>query len=166
MRSPVTYATRALILLSLAAPRIARAQAAPDESVKPELRIDAIVAEKRTSLHAGGGLQIPVGYYARIGIIGAAGADVVSGGSEANGRLDVIGRFLFDPFRQNKWGLSAGAGVSLRVHQRDRVRPCLLTVIDLEGPRSTGGIAPAFQLGLGGGVRLGAAMRWASRRAR
>lgn len=160
------YAMRAMLLLALAAPPIVSAQAAPDESVQPELRIDAIVAEKRTALHAGGGLQIPVGYYTRIGIIGAAGADAVSGGMETSGRLDVIGRFLFDPFRQNRWGLSAGAGVSLRVHARDRVRPYLLTVVDLEGPRSMGGIAPALQLGLGGGVRLGGAMRWGARSAR
>lgn len=166
MTSPVTYATRALILLSFVAPPVARAQASPDVSVTGELRIDAIVAATRTALHAGGGLQIPAGYYARIGILGAAGADAVSGGAEASARLDVLGRFLFDPFRQNQWGLSAGAGVSLRVREHDRMRPYLITVIDLEGPRGTSGIAPAFQLGLGGGVRVGAAMRWGARGAR
>jgi hypothetical protein len=155
-----------MMLISLAAPAIARAQAVTDARVQPELRLDAIVADKRTALQAGGGLQLPVGYYARIGIIGAAGADVVSEGLEASGRLDVVGRFLFDPFRQNRWGLSAGAGVSLRLHAHDRVRPYLLTVIDLEGPQSSGGISPALQLGLGDGIRLGGAMRWGAKSSR
>ena len=162
----MTYTTRGMILVALAAPSVARAQTVPGESVQPEVRIDAIISEKRTALQAGGGLQIPAGYYVRIGIIGAAGADVGSGGSDASARLDVTGRFLLDPFRQNRWGFSAGAGVSLRGRAHDRVRPYLVTVIDLEGPRSTNGIAPAFQLGLGGGVRIGAAMRWGARTAR
>lgn len=158
-------ATRALVLLALAAP-IAGAQTGQDERVQPELRVDAIMAAHRASLQAGGGFQIPAGYYVRLGFVGAGGLDVVSGGTQPSGRLDVTGRFLFDPFRQNQWGLSAGAGVSLRMHARDRVRPYLLTVIDLEGPRSARGIAPAFQLGLGGGVRIGAALRGAARGAR
>ena len=155
-----------LIALALAAPAIIRAQSATDERVEPELRVDAILSENRTALQLGGGLQIPAGYYARVGIVGAAGADVVSGGSQASGRLDVIGRFLLDPFRQNQWGLSAGAGVSVRARANDRVRPYLVAVLDLEGPRSASGIAPAFQLGLGGGVRVGAAIRRAEKAAR
>ena len=162
----VTHAMQALMLLALAAAPTARAQAAPDERVMGELRMDVIGAERRTSLHLGGGLQIPAGYYVRIGIIGAAGADVVSDGRENSARLEVIGRFLFDPFRQNQWGLSAGAGVGLRVRAGDRARPALLAVVDLEGPRSGGGFAPAFQVGLGGGVRVGAALRWGARAAR
>ena len=166
MRSLTAHAWLALSAVALAAPARALAQAAADERVAPELRVDAIVSENRTALQSGGGIQIPAGYYARVGLIAAAGADVVSGGSQASGRLDVIGRFLFDPFRQNQWGLSAGAGVSLRVRANDRVRPYLVTVLDLEGPRSGGGLAPAFQLGLGGGVRFGAALRWAEKAAR
>ncbi|MEP7000654.1 MAG: hypothetical protein ABI969_09260 [bacterium] len=158
-------ATSALIALAVAAPAVARAQA-PDLRVAPELRVDAIVSEHRTAVQAGGGVQIPAGYYARIGITGAAGADFLRGETDASARVDVIGRFLFDPFRQNRWGLSAGAGVSLRAHTHDWGRPFLVAVVDLEGPRGSSGVAPTIQVGLGGGVRLGLGMRWGTPGAR
>ena len=150
----------AIVASAFVLPAIARAQ-----GVHPELRVDAIVAAQRTVVELGAGFQVPAGSYARIGVIGAAGADVSHGGAKAAGRLDVIGRFLFDPFRQNQWGLSAGAGVSVRAQTGDYVRPYLVAIIDLEGPRSRA-VSPAFQLGLGGGVRIGAALRWGGPEAR
>ena len=138
----------------------AGAQSAANEGTKPELRLDGIASDNRVAIQGGAGLEMPAGYYARIGVIGALGSDLIPSGHELSGRVDVLGRFLFDPFRQMKWGFSAGAGVSLRVREHDRVRPYLLSVIDLEAPRPSSGIAPAFQLGLGGGVRIGMALRW------
>jgi len=138
-----------------------------DTRPRPELRADAIIARHTTALQAGAGVQIPAGYYARIGIDGAAGVDVSqSSGSIASGRVDVIARFLFDPFRQQRWGFSAGGGVSARVRSGDHVRPFLVAVLDLEAPRTSSGVSPAFQLGLGGGVRIGMALRWGAPRTR
>ncbi len=151
------------LLLAVAVASRADAQSTLEAGVKPEVRIDAITARSSTVLQAGGGVEIPAGYYARVGVIGAIGAPVSSGDRSVNGRLDIIGRFLFDPFREHRWGLSAGAGVSLRAAQRDRVRPYLATVLDLEGPRGDAGYAPALQVGLGGGLRIGAALRWGGR---
>lgn len=152
------------LLLAVALTSRADAQATTlDAGVKPELRIDVITARSSTVLQAGGGVEIPAGYYARIGVIGAIGAPVSSGERGVSGRLDVIGRFLFDPFREHAWGISAGAGVSVRAAQGDRVRPYLATVLDVEGPRGDSGFAPAFQVGLGGGLRVGAALRWGGR---
>ena len=139
---------------------VARAQGTLDAGVQPELRIDAIRASNSTLLEGGGGIEIPAGYYARVGVIGALGTPVTSGGRSVAGRVDVIARFLFDPFRERSWGLSAGAGISLRAANGDRVRPYLATVLDVEGKRSAGGISPALQVGLGGGVRVGAVLRW------
>ena len=153
----------AALLLAVSLASVARAQATLDAGVKPEVRIDAITSRSTTVLQLGGGVQIPAGYYARAGVIGALGAPVSSGAQGVGGRLDVIVRFLFDPFREHAWGLSAGAGVSVRAAEHDRLRPYLATVIDLEGRRSAGGVSPAFQLGLGGGVRVGAALRWGGR---
>ena len=155
----------AALALVLAGAAAVRAQAS-GERLAPEVRLDAIVAAHRTSLQAGGGVQIPFGYYARIGLIGAAGTDVVAEGREASGRLDVVGRFLLDPFRQTSWGLSVGAGLSLRARSRDHLRPYLVTVVDLEGPRGRSGMAPSLQVGVGGGTRLGAGVRWVPRQAR
>lgn len=153
------HVARLLLFLSLASPGAARGQVAEDLTMKPEIRLDVASLGNRVAFQAGGGIQIPMGYYTRIGVIGAAGADVERFVQDASGRLEVVGRFLFDPFRQSRWGLSAGAGVSLRVRARDRVRPYLVSVVDLEGPLSARGVSPAFQLGIGGGVRLGVALR-------
>jgi hypothetical protein len=131
--------------------------------VKPELRADVTRIGNRYDIEAGGGVEIPMGYYTRIGVLGTAGADVGNATQQnASGRIDVVARFLFDPFRQQRWGLSAGGGISLRAAARDHVRPYLLSVIDLEGPRSARGISPALQLGLGGGIRIGALLRWSA----
>ena len=152
-----------VLLVSASLSSSAHAQATLDAGVKPELRVDAITAHSVTVVQAGGGVEIPAGYYARVAVIGAVGAPVSTGASGIDGRLDVIGRFLFDPFREHAWGLSAGAGVSLRVAKDDKVRPYLTTVLDLEGPLAAAGFSPAFQVGLGGGVRIGGALRWGGR---
>ncbi len=128
--------------------------------------MDAIVAARGTSLEVGGGVQVPAGTYARIGVIGAAGTDIAGGSRDGSGRLDVVGRFLLDPFRQSSWGLSVGAGVSLRVRSGDYVHPYLVALVDLEGPRGRNGLAPSLQVGVGGGVRVGAGVRWVPPQAR
>jgi hypothetical protein len=157
---------RATLLLALALPAVVAGQAPSDGGVRPEVRLDAVNLGNREALHAGAGVQIPLGYYTRVGIIGGAGVSGRASKPKASGRLDVLARFLFDPFRQTRWGFSAGAGISLSVREGDRVRPYLATVLDLEGPRSSRGIAPAFQVGLGGGVRVGAVLRWGAEKTR
>jgi len=83
-----------------------------------------------------------------------------------DGRLDVLARFLLDPFRQTRYGLSLGGGMSLRAEQGDRVRPVLLVAVDLEGRRSMRGLVPAVQVGLGGGTRIGVVLRRGAQGAR
>jgi hypothetical protein len=61
-------------------------------------------------------------------------------------RGDLIARFLLDPFRQQRWALSIGGGLTFRRHTY------LAAVFDLEGPE-TRGFLPALQVGLSGGVR-------------
>lgn len=134
--------------------------------MRPEVRVDALLRDQRQSVEAGAGVQIPVGYYVRVGVIGAAGATFGDGSSSPSGRLDILGRFLFDPFRQSPLGVSAGAGLSLRAERGDKVRPLLLAALDVEGRRKSGGLSPALQLGLGGGIRIGLGLRWGAPRAR
>ncbi len=128
--------------------------------------MDALFRDARQTVEAGVGVQVPAGYYVRVGIIGAAGATFAGGSSSPTGRLDILGRFLFDPFRQSAFGVSAGAGLSLRAERGDRVRPLLLAAIDVEGRRSANGMSPALQVGVGGGVRIGFGLRWGGVRAR
>jgi len=151
---------------SVVAAHVARAQGSVEPRVEPEVRVDAVAIQSRVALQLGGGVQIPLGYYTRVGVIAAAGADLARFEQDASGRVDVIARFLFDPFRQSRWGVSAGGGVSVRGRTGEGLRPFIVAVVDVEGPRSSRGFSPAFQLGLGGGVRAGAALRWGRATAR
>lgn len=150
------------IMLTLGVAHVSHGQAEYALRPIPELRADVIRLNGSFGGEFGGGVQIPLGYYTRIGITAAGGAVQ----PHTTGRLDLIARFLFDPFLQQRWGLSAGGGISLRARSGDHVRPYLLTVIDLEGPHTAAGVAPALQLGLGGGLRLGGALRWGAARNR
>jgi hypothetical protein len=154
----------AAIVLFAVAPASARAQ--QRVPVAPELRLDVIGA-RPTSVQGAVGVEIPAGTYMRIGVLGGAGVTI--GGDESSraaGRVDVLARFLLDPFRQTRWGFSAGAGVSVRADPGERVRPRLLAAIDLEGRRTSAGLSPSVQIGLGGGVRGGVGLRWSGRSTR
>lgn len=160
MRGPGIRIALALAA-ALAMPALpAVAQVPESESrPRPELRAD-LLAGGVTAVHAGVGINIPAGYYVRTGVIAAAGTRL-SGGGAPSARVDVVSRFLFDPFRERRWGLSAGGGVSLRYDEEVNWRPFLVAVVDLELP-AAGRVVPAVQAGVGGGVRIGAALRWRS----
>jgi hypothetical protein len=149
----------------LCAPRTAHAQR-DHIPIAPELRGD-FLGGRRSSVQGAAGLEIPAGWYVRVGVLAGAGVSFREAEpTRAAGRVDVLARFLLDPFRQSRWGFSAGAGVSLRAEEGDRIRPQLLLALDLEGPRARHGLSPALQVGLGGGARVGLGVRWAGRAAR
>ena len=146
-------------------PAVARAQR-QRIPIAPEVRLD-VLGGRPASVQGAVGLVIPAGYYVRIGVLAGVGsATERDDASGAAGRLDVLARFLVDPFRQSRWGVSAGAGVSLRADPGERVRPQLLAALDVEGRAARGGFTPSLQIGLGGGVRGGLGLRWSGRRAR
>lgn len=150
-------------LLALALPsRGVSAQGARVPTVQPEVRLDAIIGEQG-AVQAGVGLQIPAGVYVRVGADAAAGrrtGAVAHGG--ANGRVDLLARFLLDPYQQARFGLSAGAGLSARFERGSRTTPLLLVALDLEEHRRDGGLTRALQVGLGGGARVGLVLRGGS----
>jgi hypothetical protein len=162
----VTGARAMIVALALAAGAStdAAAQAAP--AAMPELRADLIVGHA-PAIQLGAGVQLAMGTYVRIGLDGAAGvatgARTADASSRADGRVDLLARFLLDPFRQRAYGLSVGGGLSLRAEPGDRVRPLLLVALDVEGRRSARGVVPALQVGVGGGLRLGIVLRRAAR---
>jgi hypothetical protein len=123
-----------------------------------EYRADAIIGDG-TAVQAGAGLTVPMGIYVRLGLIGAAGVTHDAGANRFSGRSDAIARFSFDPFREMPYTLSLGGGVSVPyVDGMSRVRPYFTAVIDIEGKRR-GRLTPAFQVGFGGGTRVGFALR-------
>jgi hypothetical protein len=155
----------AIAALSVSAAR-AGAQGPNDPRPAPELRAD-VVAGSEPAVQVGGGVQMPAGYYVRVGLDAAIGLRTDApppGGSSGrvDGRVDLLARFLLDPFRQSSYGLSVGGGLGLRAEPNDRVRPLLLVAVDVEGRRRENGIVPAVQVGLGGGVRVGVILRWSS----
>ena len=148
-----------------ALPRATRAQDVSRARPHGEVRADYIGPRPHT-VQLGAGLNLPVGPYLRVGVIGGGGVGWRDGRSGASGRADVIGRFALDPFREHRWGLSAGGGLSVRYDAIEasssshRWRALVAVVVDLEGPQA-GSVAPALQLGLGGGVRAGVVLRGA-----
>ena len=135
---------------------VARAQDSPP--AYSEYRADVIVG-RGTTTQLGLGAVIPGGVYARMSVDGAAGTTWRDGGTHTSGRVDIVARFLLDPFREAPVGLSFGAGVSVPYVAGDsHVRPYLTFVTDIEG-RRRGGFTPALQLGLGGGARVGVVLR-------
>ena len=146
----------AAVLIPAAAP--AQQGARPQAS----LRADAILA-RATAVQLGVGYELPMGVYVRSGLTVAAGTTHVPGGDpRPSGRVDAVGRFLLDPFREFRWGPYGGAGVSAlwdgRVAGRERWRGVVVLVLGVEGP-ATGTVRSSVELGLGGGTRVGVVLR-------
>jgi hypothetical protein len=152
----VPSAWRVVLALALLASAKAHAQNQPPAYA--EYRADAIVG-RGTAAQVGAGAVMPLGIYVRLGVDAAGGATWRDHTTLASGLVDVVGRFLLDPFRETPLGLSFGGGVSVPYTDGDtRTRPYLTVVIDVEG-RVHGPVTPAIQLGLGGGARIGIVLR-------
>ena len=144
-----------LLPLALALPAVLRAQAAPSRW-QGEARVDALIA-RASALHAGAGLSARLSSYVRAGLIAGAGVAWVSGQSAFDARVDGVGRFLFDPYRQHRRAPYAFGGASAR-WSRERWRGYLVAGVGMEGPRVRG-FLPAIEAGVGGGVRVGIVAR-------
>lgn len=141
------------------------AQAARARPAQLELRADAILGRATTG-HLGLGGNIALGNYLRAGLAAAGGATRVPGGDVvASGRVDLVARFLLDPFREHRWGPYAGAGVGVLWDERQRTREAVLIVLGVEGS-AAGHVRPALEAGFGGGTRVGLVLRWGRRAAR
>jgi hypothetical protein len=139
----------------------AQSQNAP-QPLQSELRIDGLFA-RSSAVEAGYGVSIPAGIYVRNGLVGALGA----GRHGLEGRTDFVTRFSFDPFRESRWAPYGGGGVSGRYRPAadGGSRAYLLIFLGIEGQLPTGhaaGWVPAFEVGLGGGARVGFILRRAT----
>ncbi|HWL39679.1 MAG TPA: hypothetical protein VNO75_05520 [Gemmatimonadaceae bacterium] len=145
-------------VLSVAGPASVAAQAA-QQALQAEGRLDALVSE-HTAVQAGLGLSVPLGLYLRAGLV--LGAGVGRYGLDA--RSDLIARFSFDPLRQSRWAPYGGGGVSGRFNSTadGGAKAYLLVFAGIEGPLPEGkgaGWVPGFEVGLGGGARIGVVLR-------
>jgi hypothetical protein len=159
MRAWHSFLLRATVALTAAVPAGAHSQGVPQQPVQLEGRVDAIIA-RTTGVEAGLGLSVPSGIYMRTGLVAGIGA----GRHGVEGRTDLISRFSLDPFRQSRWAPYGGAGVSGRYRSKldGGSHAYLMIFLGVEGPLplgATSGIVPAFELGLGGGARVGVILR-------
>lgn len=132
------------LLLAAAVPGIGA------QSLQPEARVD-VHGPAPASLEPGAGVTRPLGTYVRLGA--AVGFPVVGRDTARHPRADLIARVTLDPFRQARFGLSIGGGVTVR---GSRVH--LAALLDVEGP-ALGRVVPAIQAGVSGGVRAGLVLR-------
>ena len=123
--------------------------------VDAEARLDGIIA-RVGAVQLGVGATTVAGTYVRLGMDGALGFSRHG----LSGRIDGLARFHFDPFRQSRWAPYGGGGLSGRFDKGEKARAYLLVFLGLDGPAS-GSVAPSFELGLGGGGRVGIILRYA-----
>ena len=122
------------------------------QTLQPEVRLD-VLGPRPYSAEPGLGATIPIGYYVRVSV-GAGYALPLERTLAGNRwRADLLARATFDPFRQQRWALSLGGGLSYR-----RSTIYLAAIADVEGP-ALGPVVPAFQVGVSGGMRAGVVLR-------
>ena len=153
-----------LTLVAAGAPLAAQV---PQASTRwqPELRVDGFSGEP-WAVHAGAGLGMRLTYNARLVVAGgigeswsdATGGSGPGGRQQLSGRVDVMGRFILDPFREQARGPYAAAGLSQRLEAGLRPRTRITAVVGVEG-QPHGGWVPSLEAGFGGGVRVGLVLR-------
>jgi hypothetical protein len=132
--------------------------AAQEPPISKEVRLDGLVA-RHAALEVGASVIVPGGVYVRTALTAATGLAWRDGTTASATRVEVISRFLLDPFRESPYGLSVGGGLgATNAAGGPHWRPYLAFLFDLELMRM-GGTTPAIQLGLGGGARLGVVLR-------
>jgi hypothetical protein len=141
--------------IALLAPVALEGQIAPRTAVSYEARVDARMARQH-AVEAGASVIFPSSMYVHLALTVVEGG-VWRGDLRAESRYEATARFLLDPFREAPYGLSLGAGVGI-TDSDGSWRPFLAVLSDLELRRRPGW-TPAVQLGLGGGWRVGIALR-------
>lgn len=124
-------------------------------ALQPEFRVDWFGAAPSSVQGAAGGV-LALTNYVRLSAVGGAGPALDGTGAALRG--DVIVRFTLDPFRQSRWGVALGGGVSVRHDPGRGTRPLLALTMDVDPPGS-GAWQPSVQVGLGGGIRAGVGLR-------
>ncbi|HJR63016.1 MAG TPA: hypothetical protein VJ803_04895 [Gemmatimonadaceae bacterium] len=147
-------ARSALVLVLLRVTPLAGQQVAL--RLEPEVRVDAFLAD-RSALHGALGVSIPLANTVRAQVIAGLGA-LIGGGDGTSGRVDLLARYLVDPFRRARWGFYGGGGVSARYDEGQDWHGELVVLVGAER-RSSGRLMPFFELGYGGGVKLGVGLR-------
>jgi hypothetical protein len=130
---------------------------APPTRFQPELRADFVDA-RVPAAHVGFGVSVPASTYVRLGVVAAAGQAWSNGATVAAGRVDGLVRFVVDPLREFRWAPYASGGIGAIYDGEEDWRGVLIGALGIEGP-ATGRVVPAFEVGFGGGARVGVVVR-------
>jgi hypothetical protein len=141
----------------LVAPAMLRGQRLQGAAPQWEARADVTVSP-RMAAHAGAGVNVRAGQYARIGVAYLAGATTGADDARFSQRIDASARFLLDPFAELPRGWYGGAGFTLRQDASEAWQGDLMMLVGIEGA-TRGRVAPSIELALGGGVRVGVVLR-------
>lgn len=125
--------------------------------LRPAIRVDAVV-DRDLGAQLGLGVAIASAYNVRLGLDAGVGSVRRADAWTAAGRVDLLARWLSDPFRRSRWGLNAGCGIGQRFESRRTTSTVVIVTLGIEGP-SDGRWVPGVELGMGGGVRAGFTFR-------
>lgn len=126
-----------------------------------EVRADAIVASRVTRAHVGVGATRALARNLELQVVIGGGVSVRDGAEEnaTSGRGDLLARFAPLPADRQGWSAYVAGGVSTMVERGTRGRAVLALLVGVEGGRARGRRG-FFELGLGGGLRAGAGVRF------
>ena len=143
-------------VLALLIGRVSSAQAPTARSVAFEARLDGILASRVTTAHLGFAAARAASRNLELALVIAGGSTIRDERNDANAsaRADVLARFAPPPANRNRWGAYAAGGVSTIVEQNARGRAVLVLVVGARGRRAF------YELGLGGGLRVGGGVRF------
>jgi hypothetical protein len=138
---------------------VARADDGKHETVLPELRVDGFVG-RAAGVQLGTGVVLDAGFYTRLALLVAGGAERRPGGGVAGtGRAEAVVRFQTDPLRKSNPGVYFGGGLGIRHTASGPTRGVLVGLVGFEGSYRHSHLVPAVELGVGGGARVGVAVR-------
>jgi hypothetical protein len=145
-----------VVALALFIARVSTAQAPSARRVAFAARLDGILASRVTNTHVGLGVARAATRNVALRVVVGGGITTRRGQDEtrASARADILARFAPPPGDRNRWGAYAAGGVSALVERGTHGRAVLALLVGARGRRSF------VEVGLGGGLRLGAGVRF------
>ena len=129
----------------------------PVRRVFPSVRADLLLDRDVGAQVAVGG-AVAAAYNVRLAADAGVGGVRRAARWEPAGRLDLLARWLSDPFRQSRWGINAGGGIGIRVEADRAPRTVAIVTVGVEG-RGDGRWVRGVEAGMGGGFRVGLTLR-------